>query len=732
MEDLTGKQMGQFQIIEPLGEGGMAAVYKAYQPSMDRYVAIKVLPRQYAEDPKFLARFDREAKLIAKLQHPHILQVFDYGQEDGYTYLVMPFVETGTLTDLLHEKRPTLEQIRHIGSQVGDALAYAHGRGLVHRDIKPSNVLIDDSGNCLLADFGIARMVETTDKITQTGAVVGTPSYMSPEQGSGSSTIDLRSDIYSLGIILYEMAVGRVPFRAETPVAVIFKHVNDPLPPPRSINPAIPEALELVILKALAKRPEDRFASADEMVKMLRAALPEGVEWKIMVASDEKTIDALISEQEDQQTGSDEPKQEQVRRERKKTGKPSRKAFVGIGIAVSTLVILGAVCFVTMFATNYCLPEGPWPVLPWCQGVNEAEEATGENENTQSEEEHSGSGEESDEGEGEESAAIDQGDSDVEESVLPEKDVLVCLMTTENGVDDRYYAQMAWRGILAASEDFGIQAQYLEPASSFEFESVINTFIEEDCDLIVITSFFAQEETFAAAGAHPEKNFLIIDGLGPDPILPNLVGTVFNVDQPAFLAGYVAASRTKSEIVYTYGGMDIPGVVMFMDGFWYGVQYYNEVHGTQVEVRGWNPVSREGVFTDDFFSRQIGIEMGEVFLAEGADVIFPVAGFLSRGTADAIYEHGNSWYIGVDVDANMVMPEYDDIILTSVLKEIDHAVYEHIKLLINGEFRGGTWIGTLDNGGVGIVWDETFSDELNAELEEVVKGLISRDIQIGR
>ncbi|MBM3122600.1 MAG: hypothetical protein FJZ97_10535, partial [Chloroflexi bacterium] len=168
----------------------------------------------------------------------------------------------------------SLPRIRQVVSQVGDALNYAHGRGLVHRDVKPSNVLIDEGGNCLLTDFGLARMVEASVNLTATGTIMGTPAYMSPEQGAGHKT-DSRSDIYSLGIILYEMATGRVPYRAETPVAVVFMHVSGPLPLPRSLNPDLPEAVERVILKALAKNPDDRYQTAEALVAALRQAIPE-------------------------------------------------------------------------------------------------------------------------------------------------------------------------------------------------------------------------------------------------------------------------------------------------------------------------------------------------------------------------------------------------------------------------------------------------------------------------
>ena len=274
MENLTGKQLGIYQVLAPIGQGGMAAVYKAYQPNMDRYVAVKVLPRHFASDPDYVGRFRQEAKIVAQLQHPRILPVFDFGETDGYTYLVMPFVEGGTLNEQMHGRPLPFRQIKLYISQVCEALDYAHAHGIVHRDIKPSNILVDERGNCLLMDFGIAKILEGTSRFTQSGAAIGTPAYMSPEQSRGEK-VSSRSDIYSLGVILYEMATGSKPFDAETPAAVMMKHILDPLLPPRQINSLIPENLEKVILKALAKLPENRFETAGSMLEALQAAIPD-------------------------------------------------------------------------------------------------------------------------------------------------------------------------------------------------------------------------------------------------------------------------------------------------------------------------------------------------------------------------------------------------------------------------------------------------------------------------
>ena len=273
MEDLTGKQFGAYEIVAPLGEGGMAAVYKAYQPAMERFVAVKVLSRTLAESREFTNRFQREAILLAQLQHPHILPVFDYGQVDGYSYIVMPFLQNGTLAELLQARRRTLSEIHQIITQLGGALGYAHARGMIHRDVKPSNVLIDEQGNCLLTDFGLARMIQaSSESLTSAGAIMGTPSYMSPEQGKGDS-LDGRSDLYSLGIIFYEMLTGQVPYQDKLPMMVVIKHIRDPLPSARELVPELNDAIERVVSKSLAKEPAERYQTAEDFVQAVKKAM---------------------------------------------------------------------------------------------------------------------------------------------------------------------------------------------------------------------------------------------------------------------------------------------------------------------------------------------------------------------------------------------------------------------------------------------------------------------------
>ena len=261
-----GSELGGYRIVEQVGQGGMAVVYKAYQASLSRFVALKVLPPHLSADPDFQARFQVEAVRVAGLRHANILIVHDYGEIDGVTYIATEFVDGGTLDQQLGKPLP-VEYVVEILQPVASALDYAHARGVVHRDVKPSNVLLARDGHPLLSDFGLARMMTPDADVTQAGMILGTPQYMAPEQSLGEP--GPASDIYSLGVVAYEMLTGRVPFSAPTPMAVVLAHREDPLPMPRSINPAISAANEAALLKALARKPEDRFQSASGLVRAL-------------------------------------------------------------------------------------------------------------------------------------------------------------------------------------------------------------------------------------------------------------------------------------------------------------------------------------------------------------------------------------------------------------------------------------------------------------------------------
>lgn len=272
----TGENVGPYRIVAKLGQGGMATVFKSYHPALDRFVAIKVLHPAFKEDPNFLARFQREARVVAKLDHPNIVPIYDYAEHEGLSYLVMKFIEGRTLKATLTEHQ--LDQARglEVIEAVGEGLSYAHGNGVLHRDIKPSNILLEGDGGIYLADFGLARIAQAGESTLSSDMLLGTPQYISPEQARGESDLDAGTDIYSFGVVIYEMVVGRVPFNADTPFSVIHDHIYTPLPMPRQVNRSVPEAVERVLMKALAKDREDRFSSVEELVSGFREAVLAG------------------------------------------------------------------------------------------------------------------------------------------------------------------------------------------------------------------------------------------------------------------------------------------------------------------------------------------------------------------------------------------------------------------------------------------------------------------------
>ena len=273
---MIGRKLGKYEIIDRIGRGGMAEVYRGYHAALDRYVAIKLLHSFLADDPEFKTRFEREARSVARLKHPNIVQVYDfeYDHDSDTYYMVMEFINGPTLKDSLFDlaaagSRLPIPETVHIIKTAARALAYAHDRKMIHRDVKPANLMLDVDGRVVLTDFGIAKIV-TGAHITTSGGIVGTPAYMSPEQGLGQAG-DERSDLYSLGVILYQLVTGRLPFDANTPLAIILKHVNEPLPLPSQFVPELPTDLETVIRRALQKDPNARYQSAHELAAALDA-----------------------------------------------------------------------------------------------------------------------------------------------------------------------------------------------------------------------------------------------------------------------------------------------------------------------------------------------------------------------------------------------------------------------------------------------------------------------------
>lgn len=266
--DLMLKKIGRYQIIRELERGGMATVYLARDQFSGRQVAVKLLPPQFTHDPRLRTRFKREAKAIAALEHAYIVPVYDFGEDDGLPYIVMRYMPGGTLAEWITGKPMPLEEAVPIVRRLAEALDTAHRRGIIHRDLKPRNVLFDDEGQAFLSDFGLAKLSDGAATVSSMG-MFGTPAYMSPEQAAGDKKIDSRSDVYALGLVVYEMLCGQRPFNAETPLGLMLKHVNEPVPPLDVNRLNLPPKINDVLAMALAKKPEERYSTANALAEKL-------------------------------------------------------------------------------------------------------------------------------------------------------------------------------------------------------------------------------------------------------------------------------------------------------------------------------------------------------------------------------------------------------------------------------------------------------------------------------
>ena len=280
---MSSQHFGRYEIIREVARGGMARVYLARDPRIDREVAVKVLSRELSQDPAFLARFEREARTIASLEHPAIVPIYDFGEQEGQSFLVMRYMRGGSLVDRIHTGRVPLDQSLAILGRIAGALEHAHDHGVIHRDLKPGNILFDLKGEAYLGDFGIAHLSGDLTTLTATGTIIGTPAYMSPEQVHGDVELDGRSDVYSLGVILFEMLSGSQPYHADTPAKVMMQHLMDPIPRIREFDPDLPADWEAVFHRAMAKSREDRYPTPMRLTQEVRTLASQG---KLPAASD--------------------------------------------------------------------------------------------------------------------------------------------------------------------------------------------------------------------------------------------------------------------------------------------------------------------------------------------------------------------------------------------------------------------------------------------------------------
>ncbi len=322
-------------------------------------------------------------------------------------------------------------------------------------------------------------------------------------------------------------------------------------------------------------------------------------------------------------------------------------------------------------------------------------------------------------------------------------DFLACQVTDTGGVDDKSFNQTAYKGLEDARDELGIEIQVLESQNPNDFEPNIQSFIQQECDLIVTVGFLLGDATAAAAEDNPDQKFAIVDvdffdpEAGEDITYDNVQELTFGTDQAAFLAGYLSAGVSESGTLGTFGGINIPPVTIFMSGFQEGMDYYNEQNDAQVELEGWDNANPEGgLFTGDFENQDNGRNVTENLLGEGADIVMPVAGPVGLGSAAAIQDAGEGALVWVDTDGCVSVEEFCDLFLTSVLKNMDVAVFTAIESAINDEFEGGLYTGTLENGGVGIApyheFEDQIDDELKTQVEDIQQQIIDGEITVGQ
>jgi basic membrane protein A len=740
----------RYQIQELLGQGGMSAVYKAFDPNLRRTVAIKMVHPHLSSDESFIKRFMEEAAAIASLRHPNIVQVFDFNSDEDINYMVMENLPGETLQARLqrlnkNQRKMTIDEAVQITMNVCDGLNYAHKRGMVHRDIKPANIMLDINNQAILMDFGIVKIVGSAAH-TLTGAVIGTANYMAPEI-IRSEPADQRSDIYSLGITCYEMLGGSPPFEADSAMTIMMMHLNDPIPNLEQIRDDLPKDLVNIVYKMLTKDRKDRYQTVDELSDDLRKLTqkittneletPESersqsdqaeinISTQIISPPGDANNYATLVETPENTKRVDEipatlieiPEKTQIK---ERIGKKKRINWGVVGL-ISGLLVITAIVIIGISTSWFGFSEQIGVVKPGSTATSQimGEEPTNKQNTLVTQ------------------ATIHPEDGDnlkateLAEQMEKEK-FLVCLLTDTGSLAGSPFLENAFMGIKRAQDELGVRGEYLESNDESQYEMHLNQFIEMRCGLIISAGYMLGDITIRYAEMHPDTKFSILD-FAENGGLPNLMNSVYQIDQASFMAGYLAAAMTKTQTVATYGGMPIPPVEMFMDGFARGVQFYNEAKGKNVRVIGWNMENQGGrIFIDSFDNQGLGEEIANEFLSQSADIIYPVAGSAGLGSAAAVMNHGSGYIIGVDSDWAEKYPEFAPILLTSSIKRMDQTIFALIQVTMEGNFGGERYVGNLENEGVGLApfhdSEATIPGEVKVELEEIRELIISGQIE---
>lgn len=644
MTELTGKHIGRYEIMEKIGEGGMASVYRSIDPQTKQMFAIKVLRNERGISEKFLKRFKREAKTLTKLKHDHIIPVIDHGDFEELPYLVMPYLSGGTFKRLLGKPIPYAVAAAKL-EVVAEALAYAHDHGVIHRDVKPSNILLDEAGQPFLSDFGIAKLIDTeeTSELTGTGIGVGTPEYISPEQALGKQ-VDGRTDCYSLGIVFYEMVTGRKPFIADTPLALAIKQATDPLPNPRQFIGDLPEKVELVLVKSLAKDPEKRYQSmhqfAEDLHELASGNLP------------------IISSVRSLSTRSKKGKFRSDRQIPNKKPRTRKTVFILAGILLTSIIA----------ATVTVLMKPDWMNNLLSPKITEA--------------------------------ATINAVSITEANPTDFSGFKACYLTAVgDSLSVGSYSGIGWAGVQKAVEDYGISTDIKTPIRVDELPGILEAFVQEGCSIIISSEYSEVELMQQFAKANPDIYFAMNECTSVGNLKNARCGQ-FETKYAALLAGFLACGYSQNGEVGTFGGGDYASINNQMQGFGKGVEFFNFMMDKNCKIDGWFSDTSSGTYIYNMVYPEKAKNFTQNLLTQGADVIFPVARTASSGALDAVTAKGNAYVIGVDLNWAEVFPEKKAYILASIVSHVDAFVYDSIERAMQQKDFNSSYEATLENNGV--------------------------------
>ena len=768
------EQIDRYEIRGLLGEGGMAKVYRAYDPRFPREVALKTMPAGYLGDPQFRQRFEREAAIIARLQHPGIVPVHDFGEEDGRLFLVMRLMEGGSLQERLDGRPVSLRVVAKLFNGLASALDAAHSKGIVHRDLKPGNILFDEWDEPYLTDFGIVKILEDNETaLTKTGGILGTPAYMSPEQVQGED-IDGRSDIYALGVILYEMLTGVQPYQANTPFSVAVKHINEPVPLILEANEELPLEMQVVIARTMAKDREDRYPTARALAAELDALVRDNdkaVDTAAVAAAGrtigdaaeeipvpQVEVDQIESEHiepavDEEVTLLDTPAEgldgatmidatpqpkpplavENREEADRKTAVP-RWMWIAGGIIVIMLLIGLLWAFGRGGDGNQPLADDggdlaaavaasitETPLLPATRTKRPAETPTSELSQTPTSK-ATPLAEEENRPSVSVAEAVDNVDLAI---VICRNDDILCigLVTDVGKVDDKSFNQSTWEGVQQAASELGAQVEFIETEDVEDYGANIALFANDGYDLIVTVGFAMGEATAVAAHKYPDVDFIGVDQFQGERI-NNLAGLIFNEDEAGFLAGALAGMLTETDTVAAVLGTDmVSPVVAFKEGYEGGTKYVNPDINL---ISTYHPGGMDVAFTDP----EWGAETARQALDQGADVIFAAAGTTGNGSLLETAGTMGTFCIGVDIDQWFTFPEARPCLVSSAMKLIAEGVFDLAEMSFNDDFPSGNFLGPT-----GLApfhdFDGTVPQDVKDRLVEIDAGLQDGSIQTG-